>query len=72
MICPRCQDDYRKIFQTQNYDNSISRSCICQNCNIIYYTEERIKFVRVYDETQKQNVKIAYSKYQADYFRYNQ
>ena len=47
MECPYCQDDDISIIRTVKKYNLTERKCLCNNCGLVFLSEERITQVKV-------------------------
>ena len=64
MMCPRCQDDDISTIETTKKESVISRVRKCRNCNFIFYTEEQIKFVSVFNHIKRKAFRMPVREYQ--------
>ncbi len=64
MMCPRCQDDDIVTIRTTKKDDCTMRECKCQNCNFVFYTEELIKQVSVFNHIKRKAFRMPVREYQ--------
>jgi transcriptional regulator NrdR family protein len=62
-MCPCCQSYDIQTIRTTKKDDSTLRECKCQSCNCIFYTEEEIKQVSIYNHIKRKAFRMPVREY---------